>query len=67
MWRSEELLTPEQSAQAVVLCQWFSNGYQPVNVFRFDANLGTIYIQGGVTDSIVIVIFSDGQWRFYDD
>ncbi|WP_071590746.1 hypothetical protein [Synechococcus sp. PCC 7336] len=61
------MVTPEQAIQAVVLCQWFSNGYQPINVFRFDVNLETIYIQGGVTDSMVIVIFSDGRWRFYND
>ena len=61
------MLTPEQAIQSVILCQWFSNGYQPINVFRFDAKLKTVYIQGGITDSIVIVIFSDGSWRFYDD
>lgn len=53
--------TAAQSIQAVVLCQWLSNGYQPINVFRYDRKLKTIYIQGGANDEISLVIYSDGN------
>jgi hypothetical protein len=58
------LPTAEQAIKAAVLCQWLSNGYQPINVFRFDAQLQTLYIQAGVTDDIAVVIANDGNWRF---
>jgi hypothetical protein len=55
------LPTAAQAIKAVVLCQWLSNGYQPINIFRYDSKLGTIYIQAGATDGISIVIFTDGN------
>ena len=57
--------TASQSIQAVILCQWLSNGYQPINIFRYDSKLKMIYIQGGVNDEIALVIYSDGNWRFF--
>ncbi len=59
------MLTTEQSIKAVILCQWLSNGYQPINIFRYDTKLKTIYIQAGVNDEIALVIYSDGNWRFF--
>ncbi|ACK72475.1 hypothetical protein PCC7424_4102 [Gloeothece citriformis PCC 7424] len=56
--------TVQQAIKAVILCQWLSNGYQPISIFRYDVKLKTIYIQGGISDDIAIVIFSDGNWRF---
>jgi len=61
------LPSAKQAIQAAILCQWLSNGYQPINVFRFDDSLKTLYVQAGVTDSIAVVIFSNGDWRFLDD
>jgi hypothetical protein len=60
------LPTAQQAIQAVILSQWLSNGYQPINILRFDSNLKTIYLQAGVTESIAIVIFADGEWRFVE-
>jgi hypothetical protein len=40
-------------------------GYQPIDIFRYDSKLKTIYIQGGVNDEIALVIYSDGNWRFF--
>lgn len=54
-----------QSIQAVILCQWLSNGYQPINIFRYDTKLKTIYIQAGINDEIALVIYSEGNWRFF--
>jgi len=59
------LPTSAQSIQAVILCQWLSNGYQPINIFRDNSKLKTIYIQGVVNDEIALVIYSDGSWRFF--
>jgi hypothetical protein len=44
---------------------FFVSGYQPINIFRYDSKLKTIYIQGGVNDEIALVIYSDGNWRFF--
>ncbi len=59
--------TTAQSIQSVILCQWFSNAYQPINIFRYDTKFKTIYIQGGVNDNIPLIIDSDGNWRFLND
>ncbi len=56
--------TTEQAIKAVILCQYLSNGYKPINVFRYDPKQKTIYIQAGNTDEIAALIFSDGNWRF---
>lgn len=44
-----------------------SNGYQPIHVFRYNRNTKTVFILAGVTESLEILIFSDGQWGFNDD
>jgi hypothetical protein len=56
--------TTPQAIKAVILCQYLSNGYRPINVFRYDARYKTIYIQAGDNDGIALVIFEDGNWRF---
>jgi len=58
--------TREQAFQSIVLCHWLSNGFQPINVYRYDAKQKTIYIQAGEQDSIILVIFSNGEWSFYE-
>ena len=55
--------TVDQALRAVVLCQWLSNCYRQINVFRYDSKLRTIYIQAGTSDEIALVIFADGNWR----
>ena len=44
-----------------------SNGYQPIHIFRYNLNTNTVFILAGVTESLEILIFSDGQWRFNND
>ncbi|MFB2939153.1 hypothetical protein ACE1B6_28210 [Aerosakkonemataceae cyanobacterium BLCC-F154] len=41
---------------AIFVCQLLSNLYQPIQVFRYDQKLKTIYIQAGVRDEIAIII-----------
>ena len=56
--------TQTQAIQAVILMHWLSNTFQPVNVYRYDFKLKTIYIQAGKDDGIALVIESDGRWEF---
>lgn len=44
-----------------------SNGYQPIHVFRYNQNTQTVFILAGVTESLEILIFADGQWSFNND
>jgi len=41
-----------------------ANLYQPIQVFRYDQKLKTLYIQAGVTDEIALIIKEDGNWDF---
>jgi hypothetical protein len=44
-----------------------SNGYQPTHIFRYNVNTSKVFILASVTESLEVLIFSDGQWRFNDD
>ena len=59
--------TVEQAIACVRVCQMLSNGYQPIHIFRYNANTSTVFILAGVTESLEVLIFPDGQWRFNDD
>jgi len=41
-----------------------SNAFQPINIFRYDHKLKTLYIQAGVNDEFAVVIDQNGQWEF---
>ncbi|MEH2236508.1 DUF6888 family protein [Nostoc sp.] len=56
--------TQKQSDTAIFLCQLFSNLYQPIEVFRYDSKLKTLYIQAGLNDEIAVIINQDGNWKF---
>ena len=56
--------TIEQALTSVRICQMLSNLYQPINVFRYDSNLKTLYIQAGIADEYAIVIDQKGNWEF---
>ena len=56
--------TAVQALKAVILCQWLSNGYQPIELFRYDPVRKQIYVIAGATASIEFIIFEDGTWRF---
>ncbi|AFZ28995.1 hypothetical protein Glo7428_0394 [Gloeocapsa sp. PCC 7428] len=58
------MITNEQALKAVYLCQLLSDMFQPINIFRYDQKLKTLYIQAGVNDELAIVIFENGQWEF---
>ncbi len=56
--------TRQQSDTAIFLCQLLSNLFQPMQVFRYDQKLKTIYIQAGATDEIALIIEENGNWEF---
>jgi hypothetical protein len=43
-----------------------SNLYQPINVFRYDTQLKTIYVQAGMNDEFAIIINELGIWEFVE-
>ncbi|NEU77439.1 hypothetical protein PI95_034525 [Hassallia byssoidea VB512170] len=59
--------TTEQALACVRVCQMRSNGYLAIHVFRYNQNTKTVFILAGVAESLEILIFSNGQWRFNDD
>ncbi|GAA6619005.1 DUF6888 family protein [Scytonema sp. NUACC26] len=56
--------TEKQSVICIFVCQMLSNAFQPINVFRYDRKLKTLYIQAGVNDNLAIVIDQNGEWEF---
>ncbi|TBR61437.1 hypothetical protein B4U84_11735 [Westiellopsis prolifica IICB1] len=56
--------TQKQSNTAIFVCQLLSNLYQPIQVFRYDHKLKTLYIQAGTTDEIALIIDEEGMWDF---
>ncbi len=56
--------TVAQAYASVRVCQMLSNFYQPINVFRYDIKLKTIYIQAGLADEFAINIDEEGDLEF---
>lgn len=54
--------TVEQSFAAVFVCQWLSNTYKDIYLFRYDARKKRITIIAG--DDLIITIPPSGNWRF---
>lgn len=56
--------TQKQADTAIFLCQLLSNLYQPIQIFRYDRKLRTLYIQADRADEIAAIISPDGNWNF---
>jgi hypothetical protein len=56
--------TAEQAITCLEICHRLSNLLQPVYVFRYDATFKTVYILAGETETIEILVYSNGNWRF---
>ena len=54
--------TTEQAIACIVVCQWLSNCYRDIHLFRFNDQVGYIFILAG--DELEIVVSRDGLWRF---
>ncbi|MDX2096525.1 MAG: hypothetical protein SFW36_02005 [Leptolyngbyaceae cyanobacterium bins.59] len=59
--------TVEQAFSCVRICQMLPNSFQPIHLFRYNPGTQVLFILAGVTESLEILIFPDGQWRFNDD
>jgi hypothetical protein len=62
--RIEKLPSKPQSDSAIFVCHMLSNFFQPIQVFRYDQILQTIYIQAGTNDGIALIIDNKGNWEF---
>ena len=58
--------TVAQAYGGIRVCQMLSNLYQPINVFRYDAQLKTIDAQAGINDEFAIIINEEGIWEFVE-
>jgi hypothetical protein len=58
--------TNTQAQACIVVCQYLSNCYQPIHLFRYNPMVGEVFILAGVHEGIEILIPPDGQWRYTD-
>ncbi len=49
----------------VIICQYLSNFYRGIELFRFNDKTGNVFILAG--DELQILIFRDGTWRFVNE
>ena len=63
----EQTITPtnEQALACLRVCHMLSNCYRDIQVFRFNAQTGEVYILAG--DELQIIVPQNGQWRFLDE
>ena len=59
------MLTVEQARQTVILLHLISTYFQPINIVRYDRKYKTIYVQAGETDSIALIIDSNGRYEIF--
>ena len=57
--------TVDQAMAVVRICQWLSNFYVDIHLFRYDPKYKDLTVIAGET--IVVVIPPSGDWRFEDD
>jgi hypothetical protein len=57
--------TAEQALSCLRLCQMLSNCYRDIQLFRFNAQTGEVYIFAG--DELQIIVSRNGLWRFLDE
>ncbi|WP_445228436.1 DUF6888 family protein [Cyanothece sp. BG0011] len=54
--------TSDQVIACLIVCQWLSNCYRDIQLFRFDPETAEVYILA--TEEIEIIVPSDGDWYF---
>ena len=57
--------TNEQALTCLRVCQMLSNYYRDIQLFRFNAQTGEVYIFAG--DELEIIVPRNGLWRFLDE
>ena len=51
----------------LILCQSLSDLHQDIDLFRFNVEIGEVYILAGANDEIEIIVPQNGAWRFLDE
>jgi hypothetical protein len=51
--------TAEQALACLRVCQWLSNCYADIHLFRFNQQIGNVYILAG--EDLEITVFQDGN------
>jgi len=61
------IITPtnEQAQASLRVCQWLSNTYRNIELFRFNSETGDVYIFAG--DELQVIIPPNGLWRFINE
>lgn len=59
--------TQMQMLQTIVICQWLSNFYRPIYLFRYDPIEEYIFILAGENETIQVTIQKDGEWEFEEN
>ncbi|WP_442949385.1 DUF6888 family protein [Nostoc sp.] len=57
--------TTRQALMCVIICQYLSNFYREIQLFRFSDITGNVFILAG--DELQILVFRDGTWRFVNE
>ncbi|MDF0554158.1 hypothetical protein [Kamptonema sp. UHCC 0994] len=57
--------TAPQALMCLIVCQSLSDLYRDIQLFRFNAQRGYVFIMTG--DEIQIIVFRDGTWRFINE
>ncbi len=57
--------TDEQGIACLRVCQMLSNCYRDIQLFRFQAQTGEVYIFTG--EELQIIVSRNGLWRFLDE
>ena len=56
--------TQIQMFKAIIYCQYLSNFYRPIYLFRYDENRKQIFIIAGERENIEITILANGEARY---
>ncbi|WP_446366174.1 DUF6888 family protein [Coleofasciculus chthonoplastes] len=57
--------TNEQAQTCLRVCQMLSNCYRDIQLFRFNAQTGEVYIFAG--EELQIIVSRNGLWRFLNE
>lgn len=57
--------TDEQAQACLRVCQTLSDCYRDIQLFRFQARTGEVYIFAG--EDLQIIVSRNGLWRFLDE
>lgn len=57
--------TAEQGLACLRVCQILSNYYRNIELFRFNAQIGEVYIFAG--DELQVIVSRNGSWRFLNE